>query len=241
MNLRDNDAPTPSLSRKYTRRYSTIICEKCGKEFKYSHQCEYVCECGRCFTKLQSYVAHCGHCRIHLGHEPTDNFGESRSWASGKTKETDERIMRMSKRQSERTTKSFLEKHHTEETKKIMSEKARITAREHRNGWKSGNNRIPNRFESFAEQFLIDNGISFEKEVVVPQSLLGKKGSYYQLDFLVNNEIDLEIDGSAHDTDHDAVRDQYISKIYKVHRIDHNDSIEKLKLGLSQFIASLRY
>lgn len=227
-------------SNKYTRRYNTIVCEKCGKEYKISHQCEYTCECGRSFTKLQSYVGHCGHCKTHLGHEPTDNFGESRSWAKGKTKETDDRIRRMSERQRANPNMSFLGRHHTEETRRIMSEKARVTARKHRNGWKSGNNRVPNRFESFAEQFLIDNGVSFEKEVVIPQSLLGKQGSYYQLDFLINNEIDLEIDGSAHNVSHDATRDQYISKLYTVHRISHNDSIEQLEAGLNSFISTLR-
>ena len=121
-----------------------------------------------------------------------------------------------------------------------MSEKARITAKERRNGWKSGNNRVPNRFELFAEQFLIDNCVLFEKEVVVPHSLLGKQGSYYQLDFLINDSIDLEIDGSAHNADHDAIRDQYISKLYTIHRINHNDSIEQLEAGLKSFISNLR-
>ena len=30
----------------------------------------YKCECGRKFEKSQSYVAHCGHCEIHLGRDP---------------------------------------------------------------------------------------------------------------------------------------------------------------------------
>lgn len=228
-------------SNKYTRRYNTIVCEKCGKEYKYRHKCEYTCECGRSFTSKQSYVAHCGHCGIHLGHDPTDNFGKSRSWAKGKTKDTDDRLKRRSELQKANPSMSFLGKKHTEETRKKMSERARVTASEHRNGWKAGNNRVPNKYELFAEQFLLNNGISFQKEYVLPHSKLGNpNGSYYQLDFLIDGSIDLEIDGSANNCDHDSKRDQYISKLYTVHRINHNDSIEQLEAGLNSFISTLR-
>lgn len=44
----------------------------------------YVCKCGREFEKSQSYVAHCGHCKVHLGREPDDRFGESRRSNLGK-------------------------------------------------------------------------------------------------------------------------------------------------------------
>ena len=44
----------------------------------------YECKCGRKFEKKQSYVAHCGHCEIHLGHPPKDRFGESRRSNLGK-------------------------------------------------------------------------------------------------------------------------------------------------------------
>lgn len=61
------------------------VCEKCGKEYKYVHQCEYVCKCGRSFTNKQSYSSHCGRCKINLGKEPKDTFGDSRTWSKGKT------------------------------------------------------------------------------------------------------------------------------------------------------------
>lgn len=51
----------------------------------------YRCKCGREFEKKQSYVAHCGHCSIHLGRDPVDRFGDSRAWSRGRTKDTDER------------------------------------------------------------------------------------------------------------------------------------------------------
>lgn len=47
----------------------------------------YKCKCGREFEKSQSYVAHCSHCKIHLGRDPVDRFGESRAWMKGKTKD----------------------------------------------------------------------------------------------------------------------------------------------------------
>ena len=46
----------------------------------------YKCKCGREFEKRQSYVSHCGHCKVHLGRDPIDRFGDSR------TKMTDKRI-----------------------------------------------------------------------------------------------------------------------------------------------------
>lgn len=241
MTLGENDAPTSSSFEKYTRRYNTIVCKKCGKEYKYRHKCEYTCECGRSFTNYQAYVGHCGHCKTHLGYDPKDRFGESRSWAKGKTKDTDERIKRMSERQKDNPTRSFLGRRHTEETRKKMSDSAKITASEHRNGWKAGDNRIPNKYEQFAEKFLIERGIQFQKEYVLPHAKVGNQsGHYYQLDFLVDGSIDLEIDGSAHNADHDTIRDQYISKLYTIHRINHNDSIEQLEAGLKSFISNLR-
>lgn len=45
----------------------------------------YKCECGREFEKSQSYIAHCGHCKTHLGRDPLDRFGDSRAWMKGKT------------------------------------------------------------------------------------------------------------------------------------------------------------
>lgn len=47
----------------------------------------YECECGRTFEKRQSYVAHTGHCEIHLGYKPKDRFGDARAWRRGLTKD----------------------------------------------------------------------------------------------------------------------------------------------------------
>lgn len=198
----------------------------------------YKCECGREFEKCQSYVGHCSHCRIHLGREPKDRFGDSRSWARGKTKENDVRIRKMSESLKGRTG-TFLGRHHSAETKAVMAEKARYNAKNHINGWKAGDSRTPNKYEVFTENFLIAHKVRYAKEVNIPQSLLGKSGSYYQLDFLIDDRIDLEIDGTAHNVEHDKIRDSYVSKMYDVYRIQHHDSIETLETKLLEFLSGL--
>ena len=195
----------------------------------------YKCKCGREFEKKQSYVAHCGHCKTHLGRDPKDRFGDSRAWSRGLTKETDERIRRMSE-ESRLREPNFKGKKHNEQTKKIISEKAKYNAKNHLNGWKSGDNRVQNRYEEYTERFLKEHNISYEKEVVIPQSKLGKSGSYYRMDFLINKTIDLEIDGTAHDEHHDEERDYYLGKLYSIYRIKHNDSIELLEEKLNVFL-----
>lgn len=198
----------------------------------------YKCKCGREFDKKQSYVAHCGHCSIHLGRNPVDRFGDSRAWSRGRTKYTDERVLRIALKNKENPG-GFLGHTHKDETKRVMSEKARYNAQHHLNGWKAGSSKTPNKYEEFTEQFLLSRGIKYSREFVVAQSLLGKKGSYYQLDFLVNECIDLEIDGSSHNSLHDSERDRYVSKLYRVYRIDHNDSIEELEIKLNKFVSTI--
>lgn len=198
----------------------------------------YQCECGKEFEKSQSYIAHCGHCKIHLGRDPEDRFGESRSWSKGKMKDTDPSILSMSEKLKGRES-PFKGHEHSEEFKHRQAEVARYNAKNHINGWKSGSSKIPNKYEEFTEKFLISRGVKYLREVTVPQSSLGKKGSYYQLDFLVEGVVDLEIDGSSHDEMHDFERDQYVSKKYQVYRIKHSDSIEQLEIELDKFVSSI--
>lgn len=204
----------------------------------------FICECGREFTKSQSLYSHQSHCKIHLGdrYDPERhrgwNVGESRAWAKGKTKDTDPGLRAISEKLKGREG-TFKGHHHSEEFKHRQSENARYNAKHHLNGWKSGSSKVPNKYEEFTEQFLISNDVPYRREVTVPQSILGKKGSYYQLDFLINESIDLEIDGSSHDKVHDSERDSYISKLYKVYRIQHFDSIDQLEYELTKFISSI--
>lgn len=57
----------------------------------------FVCECGREFSKSQSYYAHCSHCKIHLDdrydeykHNPAFSIPDKkRAWAKGHTMQED--------------------------------------------------------------------------------------------------------------------------------------------------------
>lgn len=131
---------------------------------------------------------------------------------------------------------SFYGRHHTEETKKTIAERARYNAKNKLNGWKSGSNKIQNKYELFTWNFLKSNNIDAIPEYVVPNG-----HSYYQLDFLVNGNIDLEIDGSGHNFAGDEKRDLFIKnkKHFEIYHIRHNDSIDELKIKLNQFINSI--
>lgn len=208
----------------------------------------YLCACGKEYETVASYGGHCAHCKVHLGHDPIDTLQGYRAWNKGKCKDTDERIARAAEAlrnqyKNGTLSKSFLGKTHTDETKKIMSEKAKINARMHKNGWKCGDSHIQNKYEHFTEQFLKDHNIQFESEVTMPQSKFNKKGSYYQFDFLIEGRIDLEIDGTSHRNElvrqHDWERDLAVSQQYQVYRIIHNDSIEELYAKLLAFLEML--
>lgn len=218
------------------------ICEKCGAEYKYRHKCEYICKCGRKFTNVQSYVAHCGHCKDNLGKSPEDRFGESRSWNKGLSKGTDDRVRIIAEKVKSdhlEHPEKYIGHLHTEEFKKKLAEVARYNAKNHINGWKAGSSTIPNKYEKFTEEFLVSHGISYVREFRVSQSSLGKKGSYYQFDFLINGHIDLEIDGSSHSDEYDHERDSHVSKLYDVYRIKHHDSLEELEVELNRFVSDL--
>ena len=204
----------------------------------------YICECGREFIKSQSYVAHCGHCRIHLKDRYNEKkhsskyriLDEERAWSKGLTKYTDERVKRMSENQTG-STGNFTGKHHTEETKNILSEIGRYNASNHLNGWKSGSSKLQNKYEKFVTDFLIQENVDFVSEFVVRKNELSEEETgYYQLDFLVNGDIDVEIDGSSHNSLHDSIRDSLVSKKYQIYRISHNDSLQEIEDKLKEFL-----
>lgn len=208
----------------------------------------YKCECGREFSTTSSYAGHCSHCATHLGREPEDHFGDRRAWSRGKTKDTDERVARAAAQQRERIAtgeqrKPFAGMTHSEETKRKMSISARRVAKEGRNGWKCGDSHAQNQYELSTAEFLTEHGIEFKSEVNIPQSVLGKQGSYYQLDFLIDDAIDLEIDSTIHLTNqqkaHDIERDFFVSKRYQVYRIQHYNSLDVLAQKLVEFLNML--
>lgn len=209
----------------------------------------YKCECGREFDTTSGYAGHCSHCPVHLGHPAPDRIGDARAWSRGKNKHTDPRIAESASRKKERIAAGelappFLGKKHTEGTRQKMSQSAQKVAKERRNGWKSGDSRIQNKYEKFTAQFLSQNGIDFKSELSIPQSTFGKKGSYYQFDFLIEDRIDLEIDGSVHlsltQQEHDKERDSYVRQKYQIYRIQHHNSLELLESELDRFVNMLR-
>lgn len=87
------------------------------------------------------------------------------------------------------------------------------------NGWISRN--VQSYAEQFWEKVLIQNNIQYKKEFKVVTA-----NTYYFLDFLIDDKIDLEIDGKQHQEEsrrqHDIVRDINLQKIgYTVYRIPY--------------------
>lgn len=100
------------------------------------------------------------------------------------------------------------------------SYKAKKMHEEGRNkGW------IKRNIISFPEKFWMDildkNNIKYEKQVKVVYSL---KKKYYFLDFVINNKINLEIDGGQHNLSYNKIkdkeRDEFVKSLgYIVYRI----------------------
>lgn len=203
----------------------------------------YICECGKTYENKQAYVGHCGHCIIHIGRRPDERYQKLKgkwSWNKGKTKATDDRVRLIGEKIHARALNGLCEGHRqTEDAKKKLSIKAKYNATHHLNGWKAGSSKILNKYEVFTRDYLIEHNIQFEQEVTIPRSKFGKKCSYYQLDFIINGKVDLEIDGSSHtkyNKSHDDMRDSDVSQLYYVYRIKHMDSIDILKKKLDEFL-----
>ena len=84
-------------------------------------------------------------------------------------------------------------------------------------------------------------GIAFEAEKTLSKKKLGlDEYGIYNLDFLIDGILDLEIDGSSHNTLenilHDEKRDSVlIANGYSVYRIKTNDNQEILAKELRRF------
>lgn len=102
----------------------------------------YKCICGREFDNKQSYNSHQGRCKINReskGKEVIDTFNKHNKhnsfWNKGLTKDTDLRIKNAGELYSQRVKNgeiipSFRDRHHTNETKKKMSETAKQQVKE---------------------------------------------------------------------------------------------------------------
>nr|DAK01152.1 MAG TPA: Very-short-patch-repair endonuclease [Caudoviricetes sp.] len=167
-------------------------------------------------------------------------------WSRGLTKETDSRVARITKTLSEKyktgeVIPAFSGHHHSDKTKQVMAEKAKYNALHQINGWKCGNSKIQNKYERQAAEFLSSVGIAFEAEKTLSKKKLGlDEYGIYNLDFLIDGILDLEIDGSSHNTLenilHDEKRDSVlIANGYSVYRIKTNDNQEILAEELRRF------
>ena len=87
----------------------------------------------------------------------------------------------------------------SEETKNKMSESHKNSSAY--TGFKLRNKRLSTYPEITWKNILDTNSISYKEQVVVSKKKLDnsiRTGGYYQLDFLINDIIDLEIDGGQH-------------------------------------------
>lgn len=174
----------------------------------------YKCKCGKEFDKKQSYVAHCGHCRINLGYEPDDRFGDSRAWSKGKTKDdpiygdsikkiSDATISRnkvnnpLVNWNKNKPDKSLINQSETRKKKYLSGEliPAAGTGRGKYSYIKYDNKEIMLRstYEFIYALYLLYNGVRFEYESVKVKSVTDKYKSFIS-DFLIDNDI-IEIKG----------------------------------------------
>lgn len=118
---------------------------KCGKEFEkkgsltsHARFCssyeketqpmvEYKCECGREFKKAQSLNAHYSHCLIHRGGTPEIKRG---GWKISDEVRKKQRQTLSDNIKAGKTTPSFKNKHHSDETKEHLSRTSK--------GWTNG-------------------------------------------------------------------------------------------------------
>lgn len=184
----------------------------------------YTCKiCGKSFEKKQSYA----------GHVSSHNRGESykKNRRKKPLKENSHKCKYCEKEYEsgialgghtgsciknptrhikiEKTNKNFLGKKHSKETKKKMSKSMKKAHREGR-AWNIGQSRWNNEQswpEKFFEQFLMNESIHYENEFSV---------GIYSVDFMLKNNIAIEIDGKQHFEDLEVIeRDKRKNKKLK--------------------------
>lgn len=83
------------------------------REHKKSHCINgvYICECSREFTNKQSFVAHCGHCEIHLGYKPKWRGANINDWWNSLKEEDPEKFHYLHSKAGINSVKSAIEKY----------------------------------------------------------------------------------------------------------------------------------
>lgn len=234
------------------------ICEYCGKEHDGSFGSGRFC-CSECSHKYSSNTNK---------EERLNNISKSLkgrpSPLKGKKFGEDSRIHKLSKETKEKISKSLknnpnlkgseiLKNYRDNESpeqknsrlKKISETNKRLYKEGKIKGWNSRNKK------SYAEKFwtkvLNNNNIEFISEKVVTKKELGvdEVGNYF-LDFVINGNIDLEIDGKQHKyldrAESDRIRDERLMKngyiVYRIPFINPNtdDNKELVKKQIEDFL-----
>lgn len=100
----------------------------------------YICKCGKQFENTYSFSAHKGHCKIYNPNAKSNRFKNGIAWNKGLTKENNDIVRQYSETNSKRFKNgelvgSFKGRHHSEESKKKISEKLSYNNRGGRCKW----------------------------------------------------------------------------------------------------------
>lgn len=130
------------MSREELNRLrNDLFCKFCGKQCK----------------SLNSLNQHSTRCKENPNRKDFDKLGKYSTSIKGKTQYDDERIMHSAQALRDKyangyisplkgKTGCWLGKHHSEETKRRLSEVGKYNASNHLNGWKAGSNKISNKY-----------------------------------------------------------------------------------------------
>lgn len=237
-------------------------CEKCHSKISFSNYNKHIESCGKKKRnknsekwKLSNGKYKCPYCEkeyskkgigSHIWRKHTDGGKDfisnktGTSWNKGLTKETDIRIKQLSEKVSA-ATKGRKGRKHTEDEKRLISEKLKIAHAEGRHtGWKHINEDVNRR--SYPEEFFIrvcQNENLFGVYDIKEKFSFGK----YFLDFaFVDFKIDVEIDGEQHyrnreAIEHDKKRDKFlINNGWKVYRINWKTFYNNTKEEIEKFL-----
>lgn len=174
----------------------------------------FICSfCGKEFNKKSSLVIHEKSCKLNPNAEKNPNRkgnGGIPCVFAGKTKETDETLKRISEKLKNKYKTGELKpvmkgKHHTEETKKLLSHKMKKWLSEHKDQhvWKRNNKFISKPCENF-KNFLTLKNISFVPEYSPFDDV------NYSIDIAFpDKKIGIEINGNQHYNDDGTLTEYY--------------------------------
>ena len=154
-----------------------------------------------------------------IGFNKQRDSGLVTSWNKGLTKETDERVRKQGVTNSQRykegrRVSSFKGHHHTEENKKILSQKRKQYLIEHPE-------MVPYKLNHHSKQSYPEKYFKelFDNDEVLCKTAQEYKVGLYSLDFdLPDIKLDIEIDGEQHHVDkrivdHDKKRNEVLNKL----------------------------